>query len=280
MDDELQPVRTDDAREQAGPIAPDERHSSGNWLDAIDPGNAAFARTKGWEDLDAVIRSYQNLESMLGSDRAGRTVVLPNGEDDTDAYSEIYDRLGRPEAPAGYELKRDGAPADETLVDWYRGTAHEAGLTQRQASALFDAWGVMAASRVGDMDRHATSEKREAVEALREKWGPRYDSKMACAHRAARRFGGDHASAIEKAMGYGAVTEFLARVGEALGEDAPPAGEGRSGFGLSPEEARSSYDQRKRDPDFLAALQDAGHPGHAAASAERARYLSVIWPAR
>jgi hypothetical protein len=280
MDDELPPVRVEAGREQAEPAAPGEARSGGDWLGAIDPGNAAFARTKGWENLDAVIRSYQNLESMLGSDRAGRTVVLPNGEDDTDAYSEIYDRLGRPAAPAGYELGQDGAPADESLVDWYRGIAHEAGLTQRQASALFDAWGAMAASRISDMNRQATSEKQEAVEALRDKWGLRFDSKMACAQRAARRFGGVHAPALEKALGYGAMTEFLARVGEALGEDALPAGEGRSGFGLSPEEARSSYDQRKRDPDFLAALQDAAHPGHAAASAERARYLSVIWPSR
>ena len=216
---------------------------------------------------------------MLGSERAGRTVVLPSGEDDA-AYSEIYDRLGRPPAPDGYEINRDGAPVDETLLEWYRGVAYDAGLSARQASALFDAWGAMAASRVEDMNRQAASERDEAVETLREKWGLRFDSKLASAQRAARRFGGGHVPALEKALGHGPMIEFLVRVGEALGEDAPPAGDGRGGFGLSPEEARRSYDQRKRDPDFIAALQDAMHPGHAAASAERGRYLSAIWPSQ
>jgi hypothetical protein len=199
MTDELSSVSDDDLATAEG-ASLDEQASGGDWLDAIDPESAAFARTKGWEDLDAVIRSYQNLESLLGSDRAGRTIVLPSSEGDT--------------------------------------------------------------------------------EALREKWGRRYESRVASAQRAARRFGGDEAATLEQAIGYGPMTEFLARIGDALGEDALPAGEGRTGFGLSPDEARYSYAQRKRDPEFVAALQDAAHPGHAAATTERARYLAAIWPAQ
>ena len=278
MDDERQPESVSgDSQDEATQDA-DDAGVDRNWLDAIDPDAAAFVRTKGWEDLDAIVRSYQNLESMLGSERAGRTVVLPSGDDDMAAYSEIYDRLGRPAAADGYELNRDGAPVDETTLEWYRGVAYDAGLSARQATALFDAWGAMAASRVEDMNRRAAAQKIEAVEALREKWGMRFDRKIASAQRAARRFGGPHASSLQNELSHGPMVEFLARVGEALGEDGPPAGEGRNGFGLSPEEARSSYDQRKRDPEFLAALQDASHPGHAAASAERSRYLSAIWP--
>lgn len=251
-----------------------------DWLSQTSSESADFIRTKGWDNLDAVIRSYQNLESMLGSDRAGRTIVLPRDADDTDAYAEIYDRLGRPEQPAGYELDRNGAPVDEEMLDWYRAVAYEAGLSSRQASVLLDAWGKMASSRLDALDRKTRMEHEQAAEALREKWGTRFDGRMASAQRAIRRFGGEHVPALEQAMGYAPVRELLACIGEALGEDAPPAGEGRTGFGLSPEEARSSYDQRKRDPNFIAALQDAAHPGHAAASAERARYLSAIWPSR
>ena len=251
-----------------------------DWLSQSSGDSADFIRTKGWDNLDAVIRSYQNLESMLGSDRAGRTIVLPRDADDAEAYAEIYDRLGRPERPDGYELDRLVAPADEEILDWYRSVAYEAGLSSRQASALLDAWGKMASSRIDALDRQTHMNREDAVEALREKWGSRFDGKMAAAERAARRFGGEQLPALEQALGRAPVREILARIGEALGEDAPPVGEGRTGFGLSPEEARSSYDQRKRDPNFIAALRDAAHPGHAAASAERARYLSAIWPGR
>ena len=255
-------------------------NSTTGWLSQSSGDSADFIRTKGWDNLDAVIRSYQNLESMLGSDRAGRTIVLPRDADDAEAYAEIYDRLGRPERPDGYELDRNGAPVDEEVLDWYRSIAYEAGLSSRQASALLHAWGKMASSRIDALDRQTRMDREGAAEALREKWGSRFDGKMAAAGRAARRFGGEQLPALEQALGHAPVRELLARIGEALGEDALPAGEGRAGFGLSPEEARSSYDQRKRDPAFIAALQDAAHPGHAAASAERARYLSAIWPSR
>lgn len=277
------PVESDEGSgmETSTVFQPDaDSATTADWLSQISPDSADFVRTKGWEDFDAVVRSYQNLESILGNDRAGRTVVLPRDAGDTDAYAEIYDRLGRPERPDDYELDRKDAPADEEMLGWYRTVAHETGLSSRQASALLDAWGKMATSRIDALDRQTRMDHEQATEALREKWGTRFDGKMVSAGRAARRFGGDHIPALERALGFAPMREFLARIGDALGEDAPPAGEGRAGFGLSPEEARSSYDQRKRDPNFVAALQDAGHPGHAAASAERARYLSAIWPGR
>jgi hypothetical protein len=284
MNDKHPPVAAEDMPMPEEAVAPDratpDAEAESDWLDTIDPETADFARTKGWEDLNAVIRSYQNLESMLGSDRAGRTVVLPGDENDTEALNDIYDRLGRPEVADGYELQREDAPADDRMLGWFRGVAHEAGLSQRQARALFDAWGTMATERIAEARQSAQSAAEHGVEALRAQWGARFDSRMVAAERASRRFGPDGAKALQASLGYAPVMDFLARIGDALGEDTLPVGEGRSGFGLSPEEARSSYDQRKRDPDFIAALQDAGHPGHAAASAERARYLSAIWPNR
>ena len=254
---------------------------TGDWLSGLDEDSAEFVRTKGWEDLDAVVRSYQNLESMLGSDRAGRTLTVPKDEDDAEAYAEIYDRLGRPEAAADYALEvPDGMAIDEPMMDWYREAAHAAGLSARQASALFDAWNGMAVQRVVAMNQDKQAAQDQDIEALREKWGGAFDRKVAAARQAARRFGGEQSAALEDALGRAGVTEFLAGIGEAVSEDALPAGEGRTGFGLSPDEARANYEQRKRDPGFVAALQDAAHPGHAAASAERARYLAAIWPAQ
>lgn len=252
-----------------------------NWLSSLDDDSAEFVRTKGWEDLDAVVRSYQNLESMLGSDRVGRTLTLPKDEADAEAYAEIYDRLGRPEAASDYALEvPDNMAIDEPMMDWYREAAHTAGLSARQASALFDAWNGMAVQRVASIDQDTQAAQDQGIEALREKWGGAFDRKVAVARQAARRFGGEQSAALEDALGRAGVTEFLAGIGEAVSEDALPAGEGRNSFGLSPDEARANYEQRKRDPGFIAALQDAAHPGHAAASAERARYLAAIWPAR
>ena len=286
MDEDVQGSPSSDAAGDAAEAAAvaavtpgDEEAEPGKgWLDTAAPDNAAFARTKGWDDVDAVIRSYQNLESLLGSDRAGRTVVLPADDDDAEAYADLYDRLGRPEGPDGYELIREGVAADDDLLDWFRGVAYRTGLSGRQADALFRSWGEMMASRMEAVARREEADRMEADEALRARWGAQFDRKQAAADRAARLLGGVDAAALQAQAGNASMMELLSRVGESLREDSLLVGEGRTSFGLSPEEARDSYDRRKRDPDFVAALQDAGHPGHAAATAERARYLSAIWP--
>ena len=252
-----------------------------DWLDGSDDNTADFVRTKGWGDLDAVIRSYQNLESMLGNDRAGRTVTLPKDEDDADGYDALYERLGRPASPDGYDFDAlPGELVDEGLLGWFREAAHGAGLSARQAVTLFDAWRVMAADRAQAAQHTRQQAQDDAVEALRDKWGDDFDRQMTAARQAAQRFGGEQLDALQHTLGLAPVTEILARVGAAMSEDSLPVGEGRNAFGLSPAEARAGYEQRKADPDFLAALQDAAHPGHAAASAERARYLAAIWPER
>jgi hypothetical protein len=154
-------------------------------------------------DLDAVVRSYQNLESMLGSDRAGRTLTLPKDEDDAEAYAyaEIYDRLGRPEVAAGYALEvPDGMAIDEPMMDWYREAAHAAGLSARQAAALFDAWNGMAVQRVAAMSQDKQAAQDQGIEALREKWGGAFDRKVAAARQAARRFGGEQSAVLEEAF--------------------------------------------------------------------------------
>ena len=180
---------------------------TGDWLSGLDDDSAEFVRTKGWEDLDAVVRSYQNLESMLGSDRAGRTLTLPKDEDDAEAYAEIYDRLGRPEAASGYALEvPDGMAIDEPMMDWYREAAHAAGLSARQASALFDAWNGMAVQRVAAMNQDKQAAQDQGIEALREKWGGAFDRKVAAARQAARRFGGGQSAALEEALGRAGVT--------------------------------------------------------------------------
>ncbi|MCG8545856.1 MAG: hypothetical protein MJE12_16780, partial [Alphaproteobacteria bacterium] len=253
--DEDSPVASDNSsapEQEAAPVADTD------WLDAVDDNTTDFIRTKGWGDLDAVIRSYQNLESMLGNDRAGRTVTLPKDEDDAEGYDALYDRLGRPESPDDYAFDvTSSVPVDDELLGWFRDAAHGVGLSARQAATLFDAWRAMAANRAEAAQHTQQQAQDNAVEALRDKWGDGFDGKMTAARQAAQRFGGDQIDALEQALGLAPVTEIMARVGAAMGEDSLPVGEGRNSFGLSPAEARAGYEQRKADPDFVAALQDA-----------------------
>ncbi len=259
--------------------APENNMAETGWVDGLSDDNAAFATGKGWDGPDAVIDSYRNLESLFGHDRAGRTLLLPDGEEDAAAYNALYDRLGRPDAPDEYSFEGPpDSPVDGALTEWFRETAYDAGLTDRQGSALFDAWNRMASSRIDAAQQAHHAEQEASERMLREEWGGAYDRKIGYARRAARAFGAEHLDALEGALGLAPVSAFLARIGEAISEDALPVRRGGEKFGISPEDARANYEQRKGDAEFVAALQDTGHPGHAAAKAERARYIDAIWP--
>lgn len=274
VDDVVEPVA-------ASPGEPAEAALDAAWLDGLSDDNAEFAAGKGWDGADAIVSSYRNLEGLLGHDRAGRTVTLPQDEDDAAGYDALYDRLGRPDAPEGYRLEDETAlPLDDAMIEWFRDTAYDSGLTERQAAGLYGAWNGMIAERLEQQNHTQQTAEKDAAEALRADWGDAYEARMAAAGKAARRFGGTDAESLAAALGHAPVAAFLARVGAAMGEDALPAGDGARNFGLSAGEARTAYDSRKQDPEFVAALQDARHPGHAAASAERARYLGAIWPGR
>lgn len=275
------PAGTGDAATPEAAMPSEQAASSDAWRGGLSEDNASFAAGKGWDGPDAVVSSYRNLESLLGHDRAGRTVALPQDEDDAAGYDALYDKLGRPDGPEGYELGDDPAPPlDDALVEWFRDAAYDAGLTGRQAAALYGAWNEMIAARLEWQGQEERASRADANAALRNEWGDAYDANMTTARRAARRFGGADVAALEAALGQASVAEFLARVGAAMGEDVLPVGEGAPSFGLSAGEAQATYDRRKQDPEFLAALQDTRHPGHAAARAERARYLGAIWPGR
>ena len=66
-----------------------------------------YAESKGWKGdtpPDALLSSYKNLEKVWGADKAGRALMLPKDANDTAALDAIYDKLGRPADPSGYEI--------------------------------------------------------------------------------------------------------------------------------------------------------------------------------
>ena len=80
---------------------------------------------------DALLRSYLELERRLG-----RSIPKPESDDDIEGVNRLFEVLGRPETPDGYEI---AAPHPLVAPDPELNTLlHSAGFTQRQAQLVYE----------------------------------------------------------------------------------------------------------------------------------------------
>uniref|UniRef100_UPI0019553C3F hypothetical protein n=1 Tax=Methylobacterium sp. B34 TaxID=95563 RepID=UPI0019553C3F len=115
--------------------------SSGfDWTGALGDQAQTFQpllQAKGWKSPVDALTAYQNLETHVG-----RAIVPPGADAKPEDWAPVYDKLGRPQAPDGYtgvarpaDLPADFLPDDD--LSGFRQAAHTAGLSDRQAQALF-----------------------------------------------------------------------------------------------------------------------------------------------
>lgn len=196
-------------------------------FDGLSDDNRRVAEAKGWDSPDKIVESYRNLEAKIGD-----SLRPPADDASPEEWQAFYGRLGRPDAPDGYEftMPQDLAedfPYDAESAGRFAQWAHEAGLTPRQAQNLHDRF-------VQDMNGQfaATGEERMAAvdkahDALVEAWGEpsteRYQRSVELANRALRELGGDDLA--QALIGRGAITPEGAIADPAIGFMLKKAGE-------------------------------------------------------
>ena len=125
------------------------------------------------KDIGSLAKSYVNAQSMIGADK----VVIPSANANDDVWNEFYAKVGRPEEPGGYSIETSEGDMPE-MVDWFRSTAHELGLNNRQASELFARYNEFASgvNESGLVDRDAFIAQTEA--SLREEYGEAFGDRL------------------------------------------------------------------------------------------------------
>ncbi len=246
--------------------------AEGDWRAGLDADLAALVAAKGWRDPGEALRSYAHLERRIGGDK----IALPAADAPAEDWQEVWNRLGRPAAPADYSLvpPKAGAAYDPEAADWFRGIAHAIGLSDRQAQQLHDAFldrvaaaapesATGAAMGVGGEDDDPGETGIEAK--LRAVWGRDYPARAADLRRAIAAVlpEDDAVFALAEAVGEVPLLQLLSRVGAAIGEDSLVGG-GGMGAGADPRaEIRRIQAAAQGDPRHP--YLDRGHPEHAAA---------------
>lgn len=205
-----------------------------SWLPEDMRESADLSRYKSPADL---AKAYRNLSNLVGREK----VPLPKGDDDATGWDHLYNALGRPEKPDGYEIKApeklpDGFVYDPAAAEWFKDLAHKAGLNKKQAAMLHD--GFVDRTAVGYTEGAKAQAEAEAMQLaqaereLKTEWGAAFTHQTIIADNAARKLGGEAFAEHIKAQGYNRdpqMMKFLANVGKAIGGlDQLPGGGGPS----------------------------------------------------
>ena len=247
------------------------------WLDGADETTLGYVANKGWQKPAELLNSYQNLEKLLGADKANNAIIIPKGDADPKEWQAVYDRLGRPTGPDGYKVQiPDGIPpelATETFAKY-----HELGLTKAQGEALaaFEVERAVAAQSKAAAEKAAAFAAEDA--AVKTEWGQAYTQNLAAAQAAARGLGLD-ATTIDKlsdGLGHKATMQLLAKIGSKLGEPDFVAGDNTERFSaaLTPGQAKATIQERMADRDFVKKYTN----GDKAARDEMARLHQYAYP--
>lgn len=257
------------------------------WTDGIaDVGVRDFAINKGYNKMDAaaaapiIAQQYQNLEKLIGAEKAGRTVEIPNWEADDDsakASRQVFnEKMGVPKAPGDYKLQllgKDGK-VNEATSNAFAGMLHKAGVPARSVAGLAKDFtdfrtAEIAAEKIADQTKYAEQDK-----ALKTEWGSKYDDNMALAKSAAKAFGvtAEQLDAAQNTTDYLTTmklfTQLASKIGEAQFLD---GGKGSNDGKMTPAEAKVEMKKFLGDAENRKGLMDKHHPKHAELMARKAQ---------
>ncbi len=219
--------------------------------------NRGLTKLTASEATAKVIDGFRHAEKKLGVP-SDRLVTLPVDQTVAGSMDSVYNSLGRPEASEGYELQLEKDDGDKGLAEWAKGEFHKAGLSQRQAAAVYDGFKAMTASA----DEAKTNEQgiaNLAAEAdLKREWGSTYDANLAIAKTAIQAFGLNKepgvVEALEGILGYAGVTKFFNDLGQKMGEPnfvGADNHQGIPGMPSTPEGAQQKIQELKVDQGFV-----------------------------
>lgn len=178
--------------------------------------DAAFTKFKNISELG---RSYKELEGKLGK------AVIPPGEGATDEEIKAYRmKMGMPDSPDKYTLDMSKLPkelASTELAKDFRTWAHELGLSNKQATELFDKYNASVTAAFTNQKQLIAAKADQTRELLQAEWGAKYKENMAFMERAFTKFGTPEVAKLIAASGLGNdpnVVKMFSAIGKEMRE--------------------------------------------------------------
>jgi len=219
------------------------------WTAGLNEDSLAYVNNKGWDSPDKVLESYRQLEKFAGGSK--NLLELPGDEASADTMDAFYGKLGRPDTAEGYSFKAsEGADAD--LDGWFRNTAYEMGLSDKQAATLYDSYNEKAGSQMESMVNQRAEQAEADVKAIQKEWGRDYEKNLDAGRIAVEALGYDQEalSQFEEKLGTADMLKLMSTIGSKMGEGDFHVDGNNGGFGTSPASARVEIEQLNLDDSF------------------------------
>lgn len=250
-----------------------------DWRDSLgdlatDPSLSDF------KDIGSLAKSYIHTKKLVGHDK----IPIPTDEDE-ESWNTVFKRLGRPDAPEGYEIGQpaeipEGFTYNPAIESDFRKEAHKLGLSKKQASGLWN----MLNNRAIEVFKNATATHQAAAakesDALKGEWGQAYDQKLKIVQRTINALEGAGVQGLNEWLtktGAGKdpmMLRILATIGEHASEE--QLGPGKARDTMTPQEAMSLIKSIQQDPanHKNKAYWNKKHPDHKAVVEEVQRLYS------
>mgnify|MGYP006127824379 FL=1 len=215
---------------------------------------------KSFDTVDKLAKSYVNAVKMIGG-KPENLVQLPQEGENRES---IWNQMGRPEQPNGYDFT-EFSGEDDTELDGFREFAHDSGFTQEQANNILNLYSNILEEESNASTQQVEDQKVQTEIDLQREWGKNYDGKLDYAKRAFGQIGTPELSKLMDESGMGNHPEVIrafSRVGEMLGEDSLVIGSGLGGKQTSPEDAKNKIQGLYKDKEFSEAYRDNRNPNH------------------
>lgn len=208
-----------------------------------------LVETKQWKGAGDVIDSYNNLEKLVGADKAGRTVVLPKDEKDAEGIKAFHAKIGVPESPDKYELPKpegDNGEFSKIAAGWF----HANGVPKAAAQGIAKAWNDHIGKIVKDQETAALAASEQQLTELKGTWGAEFEKNSEFAKRFLNASGWDKAKVnlYEQTFGTAQMLKDFHSWGSKTAEPGFAGGEGGgSSFSGSKQAAQAKLDQIRND---------------------------------
>jgi hypothetical protein len=219
--------------------------NDGAWWGKIENQDVrTWAEAKGFKDPLSAVESAYNLEKLVGFDKAGRTIVIPDENATPEQVKAFHAKIGVPETAAGYTLPvPDGAdPAFASeAASWF----HKHGVPAKAAEGIVTEWNAKMQAAQVESDKQFEIQSGQEFDAWASEQGAALNQNQELARRASAQFipakdaneRRELISKMEQAIGTGNFMKMMAAIGAGLGEGKMHQG-GEGGLVLTPAQAQ------------------------------------------
>jgi len=264
------------APDESGQVA-EETNSSAFSASNLPEGLRNEPSLQTFDTVDKLAKSYVSAVKMIGGKPENLIEIPKEGEN----RESIWNKMGRPEQPNGYDFNEFGD--DNGELDGFREFAHDTGLTQQQANNILSLYSQIQEQEAESNDKQLDDMKVQSQISLQREWGRDYDGKLDYAKRAFGQIGTPELSKLMDESGLGSHPEVIrafSKVGEMLGEDSLVIGSGLGANSMSPDEAKEKIQSLYRDKEFSEAYRDNRNSGHKNAMNQMDKLFKIAYSSK